>query len=262
MTGDWRFYVAAFVLAGLTTAPAFSNALTDLLNPAPKESTPKESTVSAPARETCARQPGKATPGLHWVYRLDDHRKCWYQADEAAISKRRLRHHFVSRSVHDEDEAEPHKRPVMDAHAQLLSTTPTDARPSTAPAPDEVADAAPAPALAPDPVPAAVSAPVLAAADAAAKLVAAAPAAAQPTIDQYATDNAAPRRANAELLLAALNEATDSSAAPAAANALPAANEDHQESATSRMGMVLIAMGLAFLIGAPFARRFLNAGAA
>jgi uncharacterized membrane protein len=168
--------------------------------------------------------------------------------------KRRLHHHFVSRAAitHDEDEAEPHKKPVLDARAQLLSTAQADTRQPIAP---EVDDVAPAPAPTP--------APVLAAAEAAAKLVAAAPVAAQPIIDQnqYASDRAAPRT-NAEMLLAALNEATDSSVAPLAATAAAIPDEDHQESARSRMGMVLIAMGLAFLIGSPFARRLFDSRAA
>lgn len=127
MSGYWRFCVAAFLLlAGLSTWPAFSNPLTDLFNPAPKEAA-----APAPAREECLLQPGRSTaPGQHWVYRLDGHRKCWFQADEATVAVKKQAHHYgVKQPViaAEENEAALREKTVADARAQLLSAAPADA---------------------------------------------------------------------------------------------------------------------------------------
>ena len=97
MSGHWRFCVAAFLFfAGLSISPASSNPLTDLFN-----SAPKEAAAPASAEAQCVQRPGKSTaPGQHWVYHLDGHRKCWFQADEAQVSVKKLIHrHAVKRAA-------------------------------------------------------------------------------------------------------------------------------------------------------------------
>lgn len=138
MSGHWRFCVAAFLFfAGLSISPASSNPLTDLFN-----SAPKEAAAPASAEAECVQQPGKSTaPGQHWVYRLDGHRKCWFQADEAQVSvKKLIHHHAVKRAAiaPEENEAAPRKKMVLDARAQLLNSTPATAPQSVASAPEAV----------------------------------------------------------------------------------------------------------------------------
>src|ERR1700743_2317577 len=131
MSGQWRFGVGAFLLfTGLTTSPAFSNAFTDLFNPAPKEeAAPAPAATPAPVRETCLSQPGRSTArGQHWFYHVDGHRKCWYQAAEAAGStKGHARHHFVkSHVIDDEDETELRKKSIANARAQSPRPEPAE----------------------------------------------------------------------------------------------------------------------------------------
>src|ERR1700761_4920742 len=153
MSGQWRFGVGAFLLfTGLTTSPAFSNALTDLFTPAPKEeAAPAPAATPAPVREACLSQPGRSTArGQHWFYHVDGHRKCWYQAAESAVTmKREMRHHFVKRHAidDDEDEVDLRKKSIANARAQ-------EPRPESAdvfrlrPSAPETDDDAPLPATA------------------------------------------------------------------------------------------------------------------
>jgi hypothetical protein len=258
MSGHWRFCVSAFVLvAGLSTAPAFSNPLTDLFNPAPQEAAaPVPAPAAAPEREAkdeCLMQPGTSTPGRHWVYHLNGHRKCWYQADEATIAAKKQAHHRVARQAVDseENEAAPRKKMVADARAQMLSAAPADAvqppapPPAPSPAP-EVADAAPVPA----------SEPVA--------RVSAAPVVATPTIDQAAPEATTPRPVDVEMLLAAAAPVGDRVAspvppAPPVAPSTPDMVENQRGLTATRAGMALITLGLIFLIGSLLASRFLDA---
>ena len=250
MSGHWRFCVTAFILAaGIQTSPASSNPLTDLFNPAPKEAaTParaEDAPAPTPVREACVPQPGRSTaPGQHWVYHLNGHRKCWFQASEATVSaKKQIRHHFARRPAvaPEEDEAALRKKTVLDARAQVLSAAPAAATEPAASAPEAVDTAsvrAGEPAI---PVPAA-------------------PIAAQPTIDPLTPDRAAPRSVNVEMLLAASAERdlAASSAPPTAADAPSAASADNWESTAAWAGTVLIALGFVFLVGALLASRFLG----
>jgi hypothetical protein len=246
MSGHWRYCTAAFlVLAGFSTTPALPNPLTDLLSPAAKEDTPP-----APARMECAQQPGKSTAGQHWVYRLNDHRKCWYQADETSISvKRLIRHHYATRPVvaPEHNDAELHTKAVMDARAQLLSAAQANARQSSAATPEVVDtdDSAPASEIA-TPAP---------------KTPIAAPIAVQPTMDQLPSDHITTRSAHAEMLLAAASSSVEdpavSSVLPAIPDTPPRSDADHREF-TNWVGMVLIALGLIFLAGSLLASRFLT----
>jgi hypothetical protein len=245
MSGHWRLSVAASLLfAGLATSPALSNPLTDLFNP-PKE----EATAPAPVRQACVPLPGRSTaPGQHWVYHVDGHRKCWFQADEATVSLRKRIHHYAAKQpviASEENEAAHRKKTLADARAQLLSATPADAVQST-PAAPRVADTASVPA------------------NGAATLVPAAPIVAAPTVDQLTPEHATPRPIDVEMLLAAAPAASDTvaSSVPAAAPgapSLPDAGEDQWELIATRAGMALIALGLAFLVGSLLASRFLDA---
>jgi hypothetical protein len=257
MSGHWRFCVAAFLLfAALSTSPALSNPLTDLLNPAPKEAPAPASDAPAPAKEECFAQPGRSTaPSRHWVYHLDGHRKCWFQADATVSAKKQVRHHAVKQPViaAEENEAGLRNKTVADARAQLLSTAPADAPQPTPPAP-EVVDTASMPA------------------NGATTLVPAAPiVVAEPAIDQPTPEHATPGPLDAEMLLAAAPPARDpvaatvaSSAPPAtlAAPSVPDADVDQWELMARRAGMVLIVLGLVFLIGSALASQFLGPRAA
>ena len=247
MSGHWRFCVAASLFcAGLATSPAFSNPLTDLFNPAPKEAPPP---APAPVREACVPRPGNsAARGQHWFYHVDGHRKCWFQAAEATASVKRPIHHYAARRpvvVPEEDEVASHKKTPLDARAQLLSAAQPNALQPPAPAP-EVTDDAPAPDS-----------------GAATIVPAAPPIAAQPAIDQLMADRAKPRPVDVEMLLAASSLATDmaaSSVPPAnpAAPSIPDADENHWELMATRAGMMLIALGFVFLLGSLLVSRFLD----
>jgi hypothetical protein len=120
MSGHGRFCVAAFLFA--SGAPAFSD--------------PLIASVPTPAQRECALQPSKSTaPGHRWVYHVDGHRKCWFQADGADRSmKRQVHPHEANRPVAapEENEVAFREKTVRNARAQMLDPTPTDA-PGSAP---------------------------------------------------------------------------------------------------------------------------------
>ncbi len=236
MSGHWRFCVAAFFFfASLSISPASSNPLTDLFNLAPKEAT-----APAAAQAECVQQPGKSTaPGQHWVYRLDGHRKCWFQADEARVSVKKQIHHYAAKRTAiapEENEAALHKNMVLDARAQLLNSAPAAALQSAASAPEVVdTDSVPAREAA-TPVPAA-------------------PIAAQPTIDPPTPDH------DVEMLLAAstLDKNMDaSSVLPTTPGAPSVAGANDWEFTAARAGTALIALGFVFLVGSILASRFFD----
>ncbi len=189
-------------------------------------------------------QPGKSTaPGQHWVYRLNGHRKCWFQAAEATVSvKKQVRSHAAKQPVitPEENERALRKKTVVDARAQLLSAAPADGFQPTPPAP-EVVDTASAPAN---------------------EVATAAPIIAKPTIDQLTPELAARRPVDVEMLLAAAPLARDtvaSSVPPATPGApsIPNADEDHWELMATQAGVTLIVLGLVCLLaGSLLASRF------
>jgi len=92
-------------------------------------------------------RPGKSTaPGQRWVYRLDGHRKCWFQAAEETAAKKQVRHRVAKPRVatSEENEAARRKRKaVADAHAELLRSAPAETPKPTRPTPElKMADAA------------------------------------------------------------------------------------------------------------------------
>lgn len=244
MSGHWRFRVAAFLLlaAGLATSSAQSNPLEDLLNPAPKEA--PAPAAPAPVKEACLSQPGgSSAPGRHWFYRLDGHRKCWYQGAETRASANRQAHRHAVRqtaSSADEDEPAPRKKTVADARAQMLAAAPADAAQPAPPAPAMTASAS---------------------ADQAPTRVVTSPVVVEPPIHQVTPERAAPRSVDVEMLLAdsSLAKDTDPSSAPAAASAAPSVAETGDgrwETMATHAGMALITLGFVFLIGSLLVSRF------
>lgn len=253
MTGHLRFGFAALLLAGFSTAPAAANSLADFFSinaTPPKASTPASPEASAPAppEEKCLRQPGRSTAaGQHWFYRLQDHRKCWFQAAEGSVKARKQLHQRVHHRVakrrtggSEERVAALHKRKsVMNAHAELLRSAPVQTMQPVPPAPDlKVADAAVVPvtgaaALVPP-------APVLAR-----------PALDQSTPDQVTPDQLVPRHVNVERLLAdAPATVPVASASPATPVAVPAPQVSQGSTGTATwLGVVLMTLGFVFLFG-------------
>jgi hypothetical protein len=244
MSGQWRFCVAAFLVVGFSTS-AFSNPLTDLLNPAPKEAPPP-----APAREACVQQPGASTaPGQHWFYRFDGHRKCWFQAAEAAVPVKRQTHHYPARQsviTSEDNEAALRKKTIADARAQMLSAAPPDVLQSAVPVPEVVDTASVAP-------------------NATATSVPSPPVAAQAATQQLTPNYATPRPVDVEMLLAASTldqDTASSSAPPAIPSGSSVMDADDWEPMTARAGMALITLGFVFLIGSLLASRLLDPGMA
>ncbi len=142
MSGHLRFCFTAFVLlACLSTSPASSNPLADLLSVAPQTAAaPASAETAAPAsaERECLAPPGKSTPGgQHWVYRSDGHRKCWFQAArEIATVKKRVDHqaakHRDALPAEDDDRARE-REAVVDARAELPSSAPPESVPPTPP---------------------------------------------------------------------------------------------------------------------------------
>lgn len=241
MSGHWRFFVTTSLLfAGLSTLPAFSNPLTDLFNAAPQEAA-----APAPVQEACVPQPGKPVAGKHWVYHLNGHRRCWFQADEATVpARRQIQLHAAKRSaiVASENETASRKRAALDARAQLLSAAPPSAPQATTPAPQTIDTAS---------VPASEATPP----------VREASAAAWPTTDQVRPDRATRPSVDVETLLAAstLDQDTPASSMPPPTPDAPSvASSDDWESKAARMGMLLIVLGFAFLFGSLLVSRFLE----
>lgn len=142
MSGHLRFYFASLLLVGgLSTAPACSNPFTDLFNIAPREPA-----ATSSAQPECLPRPGNSPgPGQHWVYRRDGHRKCWFLAEGIATVRKPAHGRVANRAASaDENEAARQRRsPLIDARAELLSSSPTKGAPPTPPAREVmVADAA------------------------------------------------------------------------------------------------------------------------
>jgi hypothetical protein len=247
MSGHLRFGFAALLLVGAYAAPAASNPLTDLLTP----NTAPEA-ASAPAQAECLLQPGQSTAaGAHWVYRYDGHRKCWFQAEASTALARKPAHRRAApprATAPEENESAARKQEVVaDARAEMLNSAPVEA---TQPA-------APAPTPAPTPTIKIVRAvPVTgSAAPIPPPSVPATPAADQPTPEQ-------PRPVDVEALLADTPAASDevASVPPATSVAAPGAGTGGDGGwTTSWLGVLLIGLGFAAVLGAALSGRFLNA---
>jgi hypothetical protein len=236
-------FAAALVAAGFST-PAAANFITDFLSPSPA---PEAATAApAPAPDECLRQPGPAAAGQHWVYRLDGHRKCWFQAaEDSALAKRPARRLVARRSVTapEQDTSAPRRRKaVEDARDELVNPAPAEAPQPAPPAPKltlvrtipvRTADAA---ALVPPaPVPATSGVDQ--------------PASEQPSSGQPSSAQPMPRQVDVEKLLADAPAASDEVAA-ATLVAAPAGRTPGGEAWTaSSLGALLIALGGVALLG-------------
>src|SRR3954469_24315557 len=124
MSGYLRFWFAAFLfLAGLSPSPASSNPFAVFLG----QAVPAEATAQRPAEQECLSQPGKSTAdGRHWVYRFNNHRKCWFQAAEETVTKEPIHHHAGKHvAAPKATQAVSRKRnAVVDARAELPQSVP------------------------------------------------------------------------------------------------------------------------------------------
>ena len=230
MTGHLRLCFAAFVLlAGLSTSPASSNPFTASFN-----ATPAEDTARTSAEEECLPRPGKSTAdGQHWVYRLEGHRKCWFQAAGTATVKKPVQHHAAKHRVATPEEnktAARKPKPPVDALAELLlrSAPPETSQPTTPTPAFEVVDAGPVLAtrtapLLPPPVP----------------------------NDQFMPDHRTPPQLDIETLLATAPAASDVVVASAPSTmpvALPATEAGDDGRGWTWLGGLLMALGLVSVV--------------
>jgi hypothetical protein len=239
MSGHLRSCFAALLVAGLSIvsiSPASSNPLDDLLSAAPKEAT-----APAPAQEECLPQPGKlAADGQRWVYRSEGHRKCWFQTAEGAVAaaKKPLRNRAVKQRIaaRERRQAALRKRKAdVDARAEVLRSTPAAISQPAPSAPEpKVADAVPSPAIG------------------ATSVVPPAPVA-ESAIDQLTPDRPAPRLVDVETFQVSpsANDTVGSSVLPAIAVAarLAEAGDGGSGWAETRLGLILMALGLVSLLG-------------
>lgn len=232
MSGHLRFCFAAFVLlAGLSASPASSNPFADLFNVAPRQAP-----APAPAEEECLTRPGKSTTaGQRWVYRLEGHRRCWFQAAEETAVKKQVRYRAAKPHVAapDENEAERRKRnAVVDARAELLRAAPAETSQPMRPAPElKVADAASVLATG-----AAAFVPPASIENRAA--------------DRLTPDQRTPRQVDVDTLLAAAPATSDSVAAAAPiAFPLTEAADDGRGWTATWLGALLMALGLVSILG-------------
>jgi hypothetical protein len=184
-------------------------------------------------------RPGKSTTaGQHWVYRLEGHRKCWFQTAEETAVKRQVRHRAAKPRavVSEENDAARKRRAVVDARAELLRSAPTETSQPMRPAPElKVADAASvlATAIAAFVPPASVE---------------------NLATNQPTPDRRTPHQVDVETLLAAAPAdrgsvaASVPAAAPAAFPIIEAADDGPGWTATW-LGVLLMALGLVAVLG-------------
>ena len=246
MFGHFRFGVAAFLLVAAFATPATSNPFSDLFSP--NAAPVAAAAAPTPAQEECLLQPGKSTaPGQHWVYRHDGNRRCWFQAEVSTALARKAvhRHDARQRAAPEESESAPRKQEeaVEDARAEMLSFASAGAAQPTSHASEiKLVDATPISATS------------------AAALVPGAPVVGSAASDPITPERSTPPQLNEETLLAAapaVPDAIDTSAisvAPIAVSTLEA-SEDGRWSWASWLGLLLIVLGGAALLGASRTRR-------
>lgn len=241
MSGDLRSCIAAFVLFTSLPTSASSNPLADVFGASP----PQTATEPAPAEKEreCLPRPGtSAADGQRWVYRTEGGRKCWFQAAQGTATVKQVRDRVraaKARVAAAENETARRKpKAAMDARAEMLRSAPAEMPELTRPGPEfKVVDVAPAQT------------------PGAAAFVPAAPVAtANHATDQLAPDHPTPRRLDEKMLLAAApapSEAVAVSVPPAPAVASPTAEapEDRPGWTATWLGVLLMALGLAFVLG-------------
>ncbi|MGY3421398.1 hypothetical protein ACVWZW_001873 [Bradyrhizobium sp. F1.13.4] len=142
MSRHLRFYFAGLVLVGgLSATPACSDSFTALFNIAPRDPS-----ATSSAQAECLPRPGSSpAAGQHWVYRRDGHRKCWFLAEGIATLRKPAHGRVANRAASSvKNEAEQQRAsPVIDARADLPSSSPAEGAQPTPPARElKVADAA------------------------------------------------------------------------------------------------------------------------
>jgi hypothetical protein len=254
LSGHLRFGFAAFLVAAGVSTPAASNVLTDLLSPS--TAAQAAAPAPAPAPEGCLRQPGSGVAGQHWVYRLDGHRKCWFQASESSVASKSVRHDAARRRVAAPEETEPAPRgpeAVEDAHAELMNPAPAQPSQPTEPVPTiKILHTVP-----------------VGQTDAAGQ-VPPSSVGATPGVDQLSSGQPGPRQVDVDRLLADASVAGDEDASrhPATPVAAPFDGTDGGGDGTTHwLGGLLIALGFVALLGssrgvqqALLAARFADAG--
>lgn len=143
MSGYLRLCLTSFALVGVLAAtPAFSNPFADLFDSASRE---PAASSPAPAQPGCLPRPGNSTgAGLHWVYRRDGHRKCWFLAEGITRVQKPAHRPAANRSANPEENeaARLRRSPAVDARAELQRSAPAEGGQPTPPAREvEVADA-------------------------------------------------------------------------------------------------------------------------
>lgn len=122
MSGYLRFCFAGLVLVEtLSTAPASSNPLADIFNTA----APQPAVTSPPQAECLGRPGNSPAEGLHWVYRMDGHRKCWFLTESIAKVKKTVGRRLTkdrTASLEENGTARPTQSAVVDARAELLGS--------------------------------------------------------------------------------------------------------------------------------------------
>jgi hypothetical protein len=240
MSGDLRLCIAAFVLFTSLPTSASSNPLADVFG-----ASPQTATEPGPAEKEkeCLPRPGTSTAdGQRWVYRTEGGRKCWFQAAQgtATVKQARDRVRAAKARVAAAENETARRKPkaAMDARAEMLRSAPAEMPEPMRPAPEfKVVDVAP------------VQAP------GAAAFVPAAPVAiANQATDQLALGHQTPRRLDEETLLAAASAPSDPvavSVPPAAAVApqVAEAADDRPGWMATWLGVLLMALGLAFVLG-------------
>jgi hypothetical protein len=180
-------------------------------------------------------RPGKSTAaGQRWVYRLEGHRKCWFQVAEVTAVKKQVRYRAAKPRVAapEENEAErPKRKAVVDARAELQRSAPAEMSQPMRPAPElKVADAAS----------------VLATAIAA--FVPPAPIEDRAT-DRLTPDHRTPRQVDVETLPAAAPTSDSVAAAAPVAFPLTEAADDGRDWMATWLGVLLMVLGLVSVLG-------------
>lgn len=243
MSGHLRLFVATFILLASLPTSASSNPLADLFNVSPPQQAPEP--VPAEQESQCLPRPGASTAdGQRWVYRSEGRRKCWFQTAAGTATVKQVRDRRAAKArvaaAEENEVAQRKRKAVMDARAEMLRPVPAETSQPSRPAPElNVAEAASVPATG-----AAAFVPPPA------ESLASEPNASEPPT----TDRPTPRRLDEKTLLAAATVPSDKvvvSVPPAAAVGSPiseAADEGRGWMATW-LGVLLMALGLAFVLG-------------
>jgi hypothetical protein len=188
-------------------------------------------------------RPGTSTAdGQRWVYRSEGRRKCWFQTAAGTATVKQVRDRRAAKAriavAEGNEVAQRRRKAVMDARAELLRSVPAETSQPSRPAPElNVAAAAPVPATG-----AAAFVP-------------------PPSVESLATDRLrsepatadgpTPRRLDEKTLLAAATVPSDAVvvSVPPAASPISEAADDGRSWMATWLGVLLMALGLAFVLG-------------